>query len=349
MSIYINGIGNISAQHTFDKSILKNGLIQLSGNRYRCIEPDYAQFVDGKQIRRMSRVIKMGVASSTLAMREASLNSPQAIIVGTALGCMEDTYSFLSKMIQYNEEMLSPTAFIHSTHNSIAAQIALLFQCKVYNSTYVHRTISFESALLDAMLLLEEGSIENALIGGIDEITNTSFEIMNRLGHFKDSEKVTLENFYISGKGSVAGEGAAFFLLSTSPTENSYAKIISTETFSFCDPIEIVTAAKAMLVANNIDHLDVLLQGNNGDTEDDKIFNDFAESIQMSERKLNFKHLCGEYATASAFALTIAAELLKNENTAEKFGYTLIKKPTAILIHNQSKGIHHSLTLLAAC
>lgn len=349
MSIYINGIGNISAQNTFDNSILKNGIEKLSGNRYCCIEPDYTQFIDGKQIRRMSRVIKMGVASSTLAMRDAGLESPQAIIVGTSLGCMEDTYSFLSKMVQYKEEMLSPTAFIHSTHNSIAAQIALLFQCKVYNSTYVHRNISFESALLDAMLLLEEGSIDNALIGGIDEITNTSFAIMNRLGHFKDSEKVNQENFYFPGKGSVAGEGSAFFALATKQSTNSYAKILSTQTLSFCDPNEITEAAKSMLSENGIDKLDLLLQGNNGDIGDDIIFNEFAESIQMIECKLNFKHLCGEYATASAFGMSIAAQLLRNENTAEKFGYVLTEKPNSILIHNQSNGIHHSLTLLTAC
>ncbi len=349
MSVYINGIGNISAQHTVDKCILKNGIENISGNRYHCIEPDYSQFVDGKQIRRMSRVIKMGIASSTLAMREASLLSPQAIIVGTSLGCMEDTFSFLSKMVQYNEEMLSPTAFIHSTHNSIAAQIALLFQCQVYNSTYVHRNISFESALLDAMLLLEEGNVDNALIGGIDEITNTSFTIMNRLGHFKESKQVTPENFYHPGKGSVAGEGAAFFVLATTQSKSTYAKILSSQTFSFCDSQEIVASAKLMLAENHIDQLDLLLQGNNGDADDDAIFNEIADSIQMNERTLYFKHLCGEYGTASAFGMTIAAELLKNEITAKKFGYALAEKPNTILIYNQSKGIHHSLTLLAAC
>ncbi len=46
---------------------------------------------------------------------------PGAIITGTALGCLEDTVTFLTRMIELNEELLPPTAFIQSTHNTVAA------------------------------------------------------------------------------------------------------------------------------------------------------------------------------------------------------------------------------------
>ncbi len=50
--------------------------------------------------------------------------------------------------------------------------------------TYVHRGLSFESALLDAMMKIEEGS-ENILVGAIDEMTETSYIIQQRLGLLK--------------------------------------------------------------------------------------------------------------------------------------------------------------------
>ena len=57
---------------------------------------------------------------------------------------------FLRKMIEFEEKMLSPTAFIQSTHNTVGAQIALLLKCHHYNNTIVHRAFSFENALTEA-------------------------------------------------------------------------------------------------------------------------------------------------------------------------------------------------------
>lgn len=81
--------------------------------------------------------------------------------------------------------MLAPTAFIQSTFNTIGAQIASLSKNRCYNNTYAHRAFSFESALLDAILLLQEGEARNVLVGGIDEMTDTLYEILKRLGTWR--------------------------------------------------------------------------------------------------------------------------------------------------------------------
>ncbi len=347
MSVYINGTGVISAQQTFDKKVLQNGFEGNEGNKWLSQEPDYSLFIDGKQIRRMSRIIRMGIVASLLATREAGIEQPESIIVGTAFGCLEDTYSFLSKLVQYQEDMLSPTAFIHSTHNTIAAQIALLFQCRGYNSTYVHRSLSFESALTDAMLLIEENSADNVLVGGIDEITDTSFDIMNRMGFYKEPQ-LDATNFYEPGKGSVAGEGATFFNISRSQTASSYAKIAGVESYSFMDGTEVRQKAMELLARNNVDQPDLLLTGHNGDRAND-IYNDFfAESLDCKDRILKYKHWCGEYATANAFATWLGAEILKHKTIPYCFSEFLNQgeRLNNILIYNQQEGIHHSLILL---
>ena len=82
-------------------------------------------------------------------------------------------------MIELNEEMLPPTAFIQSTHNTVAAQIALMLKCHAYNNTFVHKGISFESALLDGIMLMRDNEASNFLVGAIDELTDNSYIILN--------------------------------------------------------------------------------------------------------------------------------------------------------------------------
>ncbi|XHR98368.1 beta-ketoacyl synthase chain length factor [Mucilaginibacter sp. UC70_90] len=165
----------------------------IPASRLTCIEPDYKTLIDPKLLRRMSRIIKMGVAAGTACLHGAGIDIPDAIITGTAYGCLEDTNTFLSKMVQQNEEALAPTAFIQSTHNTISAQIALLLQCHNYNNTFVNGGASFENALLDAMMLLYEGEACNVLVGGIDEITVNGHVILHRMGLYRRGLTSNLE------------------------------------------------------------------------------------------------------------------------------------------------------------
>lgn len=351
MSVYIKGIGIISAQRTLDKSIFVEGALPFSGNRLHCIEPNYADFIDSKQIRRMSRVIKMGVACSITALKEAGIEKPESVIVGTAYGCLDDTDSFLKKLVQNKEEMLNPTPFIHSTHNTIASQIALVFKCQGYNSTYVHRNISFESALIDATLLLEEKTVKNVLVGGIDETNESSFTILDRLGNFKKKEEVNNKNLYTSNsKGSVSGEGSAFFVLVDKPDNTCYAALRATETISFCATEQVADNAKALLTRNGIEKADLLICANNGDLQDDKIADTFSSLIGMENHTLKFKHLSGEYPTSTAFAMWMGAEIIKSGKIDSAFSDSPAeKKIQHVVIHNQNKNLHHSLILLSAC
>jgi len=352
MGAFINGTGTISPQSSHNNEVLKNGFMTLAGNRFSCIEPDYSQFIDVKQIRRMSRIIKMGVVAAQMASRYAEIDNPDAIIVGTAFGCLEDTNSFLSKLVQYKEDMLSPTAFIHSTHNTIAAQVAIIFRCHGYNSTYVHKGISFESALMDAVLLLEEGTSKNVLVGGVDEITETGFNIMNRLGLYKDDEKINSDNLlHLKTKGTVAGEGATFFSVSDTRTNKSIAEIKYVRTFSFNTLDEVITETKKIFSENSIIKPDMLIAGFNGDEKDDKLTNEFINKIGCSDIATGYKHLCGEYGTASAFGLWMATTILKEKRVpvAFKLDGASGKIIENILLYNHHGDIHHSLILVTSC
>src|SRR4051812_17018644 len=121
MTIYIQGTGCVSPLETAAEGPFPAVVNPTyDGARLKVSDPDYKQWIDIKQIRRMSRIIKMGVAAAKLSLQEAGVEKPDAIITGTAYGCLDDTGVFLTKMINQQEEMLTPTSFIQSTHNTVA-------------------------------------------------------------------------------------------------------------------------------------------------------------------------------------------------------------------------------------
>lgn len=351
--MYIKATGNISPQKTFGHQPLEE-VVAYTANRLACIEPDYKEFIDPKQIRRMSRIIRMGVAAAMECLQEAGVKVPDAIVTGTAYGCLEDTNSFLSKMVEFNEELLTPTAFIQSTHNTIGAQIGLMLQCNNYNNAFVHRGFSFESALLDGMMLLKEGEADNVLVGAIDEITNTSHTILNRLGLYKQGVVSNLDIYKTKTKGTIAGEGSSFFLLATESSATDYAKLDGLHTFY--KPGEIEEIEKQVISfldrqSTSIDNIDLIITGKNGDMDGDMIYEQLAESVFKHKDSVNYKWLCGEYPTAAAFAMWLAATIIRSGEVPAAFNYngSAEKKIKKILVYNHYQGIHHSLSLLSAC
>ena len=352
--MFIRAIGNISPQKTFGHQPLVDAPVEYTGNHLTCIEPDYKEFIDPKQIRRMSRIIRMGVAAAMECLQEAGIKVPDAIITGTAYGCLEDTNSFLSKMVEFNEELLTPTSFIQSTHNTIGAQIGLMLQCNNYNNAFVHRGFSFESALLDGMLLLKENEAANVLVGAIDEITNTSHTILNRMGLYKQEQISNLDIYKTKTKGTIAGEGATFFLLANKTSTTDYAKLDGLYTFYKPDGIaEIEKQISSFLekLSISMNDIDLIITGENGDAGGDEVYDALAKTIFVDKDSINYKYLCGEYPTAAAFAMWLAANIVKSGSVPAALDITgsTANKIKKVLVYNHHQGIHHSLSLLSAC
>ena len=158
--------------------------IPHSGEYLRSQDPDFKQFLNPMQARRMGLILKRAIAVSLTALKDAGIECPDAIFTGTGLGCMENTENFLSAMCRDGEEMLPPTYFMMSTHNTISSAVAILLRCHGYNCTYSQKDISFESALLDAFIQLQAGRMGNALVGSHDETTPDTYRLLRGAGYF---------------------------------------------------------------------------------------------------------------------------------------------------------------------
>lgn len=181
--IYIRSAAQISVQKPLCEDWMADP-VQLSGKYLRSQDPDFKPFLSSMQARRMGLILKRAIAVSLTALREAGIECPDAIFTGTGLGCMENTENFLSAMCRDGEEMLPPTYFMMSTHNTISSAVAILLRCHGQNCTYSQKDISFESALLDAFLQLQVGGVSNALVGVHDETTPDTYDLLKGAGYF---------------------------------------------------------------------------------------------------------------------------------------------------------------------
>jgi len=353
MKAYIRSAAAISAQNSLGQDGFLTNIIEYQTTRLPTIEPDYKGYIDPKQIRRMSHVIKMGVAAALDCLKKAGVDQPDAIITGTAFGIMEDTVTFLTRIVEMNEEMLPPTAFIQSTHNTVAAQIALMLKCHSYNNTFVHKGISFESALLDALMLLKEGEATNVLVGGIDEMVDGSFKVLTRLGLYKRHPISNLGLYKEISKGTIGGEGAAFFVLSDKHDSAALAELSSLKTFYTTDTkLDVSDRIEAFLSENGISvaDIDLVITGKNGDTRNDEPYNKLKSGLFSGIPCANYKHLSGEYPTSSSFALWLAANIISRRQvpTVLLENEEKVIPPKRILVYNRYQNKYHSLMLVSA-
>jgi 3-oxoacyl-(acyl-carrier-protein) synthase len=354
MKAYIRSAACISPQKTIGHSGFLTDIQEYQTTRLKAIEPDYKQYIDPKLIRRMSHVIKMGVAAAKESLDAAGINQPDAIITGTAFGIMEDTVAFLTRIIEMNEEMLPPTAFIQSTHNTVAAQIALLLKCHNYNNTFVHKGISFENALLDALMLLNEGEAAHVLVGGIDEMVDTSFIVLTRLGLYKRWPVNNLSLFKEQSKGTIGGEGAAFFVLSDKADEQNLAELTGLGTFYDTDTALDITPRISDFLSKQgltVADIDLVITGKNGDIKNDGPYEILKAGLFKHTTCANYKHLCGEYPTSASFALWLAANIIYRQTVPGVLleQETIQKAPKRILIYNRYQNKYHALMLVSAC
>ena len=363
--IFINGVGSISPQKTTDNSRFLEEPLSFEANRLTCIDPGYREFIPAEMIRRMGRIIKMGVAASKLCLQDAGDGNrsdgltgfpensriPAAIITGTGLGCMEDTGKFLASMINNREEFLTPTSFIQSTHNTVAGQIALLLKCHSYNFTYVHRGISFESALIDAMTQMQLGEFSNVLVGGTDEITNEYFAITTRMGFWKQKPIQTINLLDDHQRGTVAGEGASFLFLENQKNDHTYAELKGVTTFMNPSSGMDVSLSLHELLSKfsmTVSDIDLVILGLNGDSRTDKPYHDLIKTDFPDAPVAYFKNLCGEYHTSSAFATWLGAMVLKKQTVPRVIRINHApERLDNVLIYNHHLGDNHAFILLS--
>ena len=329
----------------------------------RSIDPSFKEYVSPIEARRMGKILKRALATSKEALKEAGLDTVDAIITGTGYGCIENTEFFLDALSNEGEQMLKPTYFMQSTHNTISSLVAIQTKNHGYNVTYAHKSISFDSALQDAWWQFQLGKINTALVGGHDEMTETFYHILKKGGVMGHDDEM-------------CGESAVSIVLShkplpqvVEPVETPLQKESALRQAQGPQPLYQLTGFQmlhqpttdtmqdslARMLQNagkSLADVDYILTGISGDHSNDEAYMKETKLLFGGKPLLKYKHLFGESFTSSGLGLYVAAQCLK----AGRVPAVLFvdpkevndKQPKCILLYNRTDGKNVSLTLLEA-
>ena len=348
--VFVNSASCISVQDTLNPDFMNNLKPQRGEVLLNAIAPNYKDYISPGMIRRMSKTVKMSSVAAQKALEEANIDQPDAIIVGTGMGCEEDSEKFLNNVIHNDEQFLTPTHFIQSTHNTVAGQIALARNCHGYNFTYVNSGSSLEMSLLDAKLQLENGEAQHILVGATDEKAARTMELYQLAGTVKKESDLPADFLDSSSNGVVWGEGSAFFMLSDEKTANSYSQLKGVTFINELENGETEKFIGRFLQRNGLDFsdIDVVILGFSSDAKSDRYYKEVQDYFDQSAL-LYYKHLSGEFNTANGFAFFLANHILKNQKIPDVMKINGVEKSkiSNILIYDHLGVIDHGLILLS--
>jgi len=333
-NIYISTVKQISSQNPLSDDWFDNPML-YNEQHIRAIEPDYKQFFTPNESRRLGKILKRALLVSRQAMAESGVVNPDAIITGTGLGCIENTEIFLDKLVREGEELLNPTHFMQSTHNTISSLIAIDAKCNAYNTTYAHKGISFECALQDAFLQMQSGKIQTALVGAHDEMTPAYFTLLKKIGYLGNPRQ------------TFAGEIAVAMMLSAEKSEKTMCKIEEVEKI-YCDVRCDTRDGLKSQISNLQPKIDYIMVGTNGVEENDNIYFENCAKLFPDVPLLQYKNIFGEGYTAPALGVYAAAVCLQKGKIPDFLRCeTRENLPSKILCYNHFEGKNHTFILLS--
>ncbi|MEO7174421.1 MAG: hypothetical protein ABIV51_01290, partial [Saprospiraceae bacterium] len=269
------------------------------------------------------------------------------IIIGTANGGMEDCIRFLNQIVDYDEGLLTPGNFVQSTPNAIAAQVSLITHNQSYNITHMHRGLAFEMAMLDGLMKTREEPGKQFLVGAVDEISTYNHTIDLGAGWYKSEDCPNIELLQSQTAGSIAGEGAAMFLIGDKK-QNAVAEVLSIKTFSVVE--QLSNSLRDLLSDNNchLSEIDTLIVGRNGDCRFESTYSDFVSKFDPSLNVLSYKHMTGEFPTANALGFWLGVQFLSGMKIPQHMCLRPVQatQPKTLLIYNTYHGKQYSLILM---
>jgi len=342
----------ISPQKTHDNREFLPDVTHHDSHVLTCIPPDFKQYFSPMQLRRLGRMARMVLTAAAVCLDDAGASTVDAIITATGYGAQEDMAKFLREMLVQDEQQLAPAYFMQSGYNALAGLLAMQLKCTGYNNNFVSRGFAFETALHDALMHLGEKETDHVLLGAFDDVSPQQYGEYIRMGYFKKEKIDHLSLFESKTAGTLQGEGVALFILSTGKTPESLCRIRDFRMVYRPADYGVLSAEMNEFLSENdltTGDIDVFVNGISGDAARDRWNLALQRDCFAHAAEVRFKHLTGEYATASSFALWLGAEILKKQTIPQAVLAARIPPGRSLqtaLICNHFLGRNYSFFLL---
>ena len=300
--------------------------------------PSFRDFINPREVRRMSNIMKRALVTTIQVLRTTGIEQPDAIITGTSIGSLDHTERFLDEMTQSDEQTVSPTWFMQSTHNTVSSTLGIHTHTHGYNTTYSQGGCSFEHTLLDAWMQMQLGRIGNALVGGYDEMVESFCQLLCRRG-------------YVGREGMVpCSEVSMSMLLNTESHAGDLCELAGVALLNRPTTEELMQQVGRLMQQAGLadDDISAVMTGVNGNPVNDRLYA-LLDGVFVSAPRLHYKHLFGENFTVSALGIYAAAHSLAQGEIPSVLyaGDSQTAAPLrAILFVNAMEDGEYSLTIL---
>ena len=327
--IYILSGKQISVQKPLSEEWMENADALESGF-VRAQDPDFKQFISAGDARRMGKLLKRALATSLSVLGDTGVENPDAIITGTGFGSVENTELFLDAMVREGEQMLKPTQFMQSTHNTASSLIGIHTHSHGYNSTYSQKGMSFDSALYDAWLQFSLGKIGTALVGGHDEMTPVFSEFMRKAGHVKE--------------GETCSEASVSILLADREPVPAWCTVDCVKLLDNQGPDMLADTVRSILGDTAVDAVMTGMSGNAVNDGQYAFIGDVLPGVPL----LRYKHMFGVNFSSSAVGIYAAAVCINKKQVPASIAVDgrSHELKNGILVVNADGNRHYSFVLL---
>jgi 3-oxoacyl-(acyl-carrier-protein) synthase len=250
-----------------------------------------------RAVRRLKRLPRLALSLAIAAQQHSGERAaPSMVFLGTGWGALSETYDFLTRLYETDDQYPSPTDFVGSVHNAAAGQIALHFQATGANITTSGGDYSFEQALMTADLLTRDAHASVFVIG-VDESHPDLSRLFDR--------SVGTDEVLSDG-------GGAFCLKRVHPVAGMFIHLRFYENFQ--NNPDVIAALVRKLggpLQINIAY-GLLLVGIPGGCrkKGQSQLTTFLRSASFESPVIQYRRITGEFASASAVAAVIASKFL---------------------------------------
>ncbi|MDQ6802303.1 MAG: hypothetical protein M3041_15885 [Acidobacteriota bacterium] len=295
-------------------------------------------FIPPMKLRRMNNLSRFGVAAARLAIsdRGGELSTAAGVAVGTAFGPVQTSVDYMQEYVEKGAALAPPQLFAESVANAPGSHIGIEFGLRGFNITVTQRESSALAALMYASSQIAKGVVPAAVVGGVDEVNEIVFGVLDRVGTLAHSNGVVDEcarPFDRRRNGMVVGEGGAVVIAETSPRKRPYAflsgfGIACDTTASISDwghgAGAVASAMRAALddAELSLQHIDAIYASANATSRADVLESRAIQSLfPEGPPVVATKGYFGEYAAGGALQLIAAILAIRDQKLHASAGF----------------------------
>ena len=174
------------------------------------------EYIPPMKMRRMNMLSRYALSAARLAMRDAaveSLDASAGVALGSAFGPVQTSVEYMQEYVQKGAALAPPQLFAESVANAPGSHIAIELGLRGFNVTITQRESSALAAAMYACTQIVKGAVPGAVTGGVDEVNEMLFSVLDRVRALAHGEDEASRPFDRRRNGLVMGEGSAVLIL----------------------------------------------------------------------------------------------------------------------------------------